>query len=228
MSQRGSGVLFTLATERHKRFLSSWESTLEYTNKFGGKASEVDASLKKINRDHSSLEEGLNSIIVQFVRYEGTNCGWSVWSAAHVIALYVCCAVLQHDRKSVYYNFLFIFSISNVKVIRSSIVQKMELIKDLLTTKRRTSELSVNTAELKGDLDLAKTQIGMTESLLKALSPSDTLEIFTKLEVVCPQLSIFYNFVNCFSPGYIFISFSPAPVVSWWSNSGEELHLNTS
>lgn len=45
------------------------------TNKFGGKASEVDASLKKINRDHSSLEEGLNSIIVQFVRYEGTNCG---------------------------------------------------------------------------------------------------------------------------------------------------------
>ena len=90
----------------------------------------------------------------------------------------------------------------------------MELIKDLLTTKRRTSELTVNTAELKGDLDLAKTQIGMTESLLKALSPSDTLEIFTKLEVVCPPLSIFYNFVNCFSPGYMFISFSPAPVVS--------------
>lgn len=79
-----------------------------------------------------------------------------------------------------------------MKVIRSSIVQKMELIKDLLTTKRRTSELSVNTAELKGDLDLAKTQIGMTESLLKALSPSDTLEIFTKLEVVCHQL-IFYT-----------------------------------
>uniref|UniRef100_A0A8U7ML44 Spectrin repeat containing nuclear envelope protein 2 n=1 Tax=Corvus moneduloides TaxID=1196302 RepID=A0A8U7ML44_CORMO len=40
------------------------------------------------------------------------------------------------------------------------------------------------TAELKGDLDLAKTQIGMTESLLKALSPSDTLEIFTKLEEI--------------------------------------------
>uniref|UniRef100_A0A669QTS1 Spectrin repeat containing nuclear envelope protein 2 n=1 Tax=Phasianus colchicus TaxID=9054 RepID=A0A669QTS1_PHACC len=71
-----------------------------------------------------------------------------------------------------------------LQVIRSSIVQKMELIKDLLTTKRRTSELSVNTAELKGDLDLAKTQIGMTESLLKALSPSDTLEIFTKLEEI--------------------------------------------
>ncbi|XP_021259548.1 nesprin-2 isoform X4 [Numida meleagris] len=71
-----------------------------------------------------------------------------------------------------------------LQVIRSSIVQKMELIKDLLTTRRRTSELSVNTAELKGDLDLAKTQIGMTESLLKALSPSDTLEIFTKLEEI--------------------------------------------
>uniref|UniRef100_A0A8C0F7Z5 Spectrin repeat containing nuclear envelope protein 2 n=1 Tax=Bubo bubo TaxID=30461 RepID=A0A8C0F7Z5_BUBBB len=71
-----------------------------------------------------------------------------------------------------------------LQVIRSSVVQKMELIKELLSTKQRTSELSVNTAELKGDLDLAKTQIGMTESLLKALSPSDTLEIFTKLEEI--------------------------------------------
>ncbi|XP_010138785.1 PREDICTED: nesprin-2-like, partial [Buceros rhinoceros silvestris] len=71
-----------------------------------------------------------------------------------------------------------------LQVIRSSLVQKMELIKELLSKKRGTSELSVNTAELKGDLDLAKTQIGMTESLLKALSPSDTLEIFTKLEEI--------------------------------------------
>ncbi|XP_075568151.1 nesprin-2 [Pelecanus crispus] len=71
-----------------------------------------------------------------------------------------------------------------LQVIRSSVVQKMELIKELLSTKPRTSELSVNTAELKGDLDRAKTQIGMTESLLKALSPSDTLEIFTKLEEI--------------------------------------------
>ncbi|KAM6273721.1 nesprin-2-like [Porphyrio hochstetteri] len=71
-----------------------------------------------------------------------------------------------------------------LQVIRSSVVQKMELIKELLSTKQGTSELSVNTAELKGDLDLAKTQIGMTESLLKALSPSDTLEIFTKLEEI--------------------------------------------
>ncbi|KAM6130878.1 nesprin-2 [Pterocles gutturalis] len=71
-----------------------------------------------------------------------------------------------------------------LQVIRSSLVQKMELIKELLSTKQGTSELTVNTAELKGDLDLAKTQIGMTESLLKALSPSDTLEIFTKLEEI--------------------------------------------
>uniref|UniRef100_A0A8B9SQ23 Spectrin repeat containing nuclear envelope protein 2 n=1 Tax=Anas platyrhynchos TaxID=8839 RepID=A0A8B9SQ23_ANAPL len=55
---------------------------------------------------------------------------------------------------------------------------------NLLSMKQHTSELAVNTAELKGDLDLAKTQIGMTESLLKALSPSDTLEIFTKLEEI--------------------------------------------
>ncbi|XP_010221465.1 PREDICTED: nesprin-2 [Tinamus guttatus] len=71
-----------------------------------------------------------------------------------------------------------------LQVIRSSVVHKMELIKELLSTKRGTSELGVNTAELKGDLDRAKTQIGMTESLLKALSPSDTLEIFTKLEEI--------------------------------------------
>uniref|UniRef100_A0A8C4V3B0 Spectrin repeat containing nuclear envelope protein 2 n=1 Tax=Falco tinnunculus TaxID=100819 RepID=A0A8C4V3B0_FALTI len=71
-----------------------------------------------------------------------------------------------------------------LQVIRSSVVQKMELIKELLSMKQGTSELSMNTAELKGDLDLAKTQIGMTESLLKALSPSDTLEIFTKLEEI--------------------------------------------
>lgn len=99
--------------------------------------------------------------------------------------------------------------ISNFKVIRSSVVQKMELIKELLSAKRGTSELTVNTAELKGDLDLAKTQIGMTESLLKALSPSDTLEIFTKLEVACHRLCIFYAFVHNFFLGQVFISVHP-------------------
>lgn len=99
--------------------------------------------------------------------------------------------------------------ISNFKVIRSSIVQKMELIKQLLSAKRGTSELTVNTAELKGDLDLAKTQIGMTESLLKALSPSDTLEIFTKLEVAWHILCVFYTFVHNSSLGQVFISVHP-------------------
>ncbi|KAG8126585.1 hypothetical protein E2320_021836, partial [Naja naja] len=46
------------------------------------------------------------------------------------------------------------------------------------------TEVNGSTTELKGDLDLAKTQIGMTESLLEALSPSDPLEIFTKLEEI--------------------------------------------
>ncbi|XP_042310386.1 nesprin-2 isoform X2 [Sceloporus undulatus] len=69
-----------------------------------------------------------------------------------------------------------------LQVIKSSLLNKMELIRKHLSNKSIPTELNGNTAELKGDLDLAKTQIGMTESLLKALSPSDTLEIFTKLE----------------------------------------------
>ena len=107
--------------------------------------------------------------------------------------------------------------VSNFKVIRSSVVQKMELIKELLSMKRGASELTVNTAELKGDLDLAKTQIGMTESLLKALSPSDTLEIFTKLEVPCLRLHTFYNFVYYFCPGQVILSVSPVYVVNCWN-----------
>ncbi|KAJ6658015.1 hypothetical protein lerEdw1_001674 [Lerista edwardsae] len=71
-----------------------------------------------------------------------------------------------------------------LQVIKSSLLNKMELIRKHLSNKSIPTELNGNTAELKGDLDLAKTQIGMTESLLKALSPSDTLEIFTKLEEI--------------------------------------------
>ncbi|KAL8168819.1 UNVERIFIED_CONTAM: hypothetical protein K2H54_018436 [Gekko kuhli] len=69
-----------------------------------------------------------------------------------------------------------------LQVIKSSLSNKMELIRKHLPNKSVPAEFNGNTAELKGDLDLAKTQIGMTESLLKALSPSNTLEIFTKLE----------------------------------------------
>lgn len=60
----------------------------------------------------------------------------------------------------------------------------MELIRKHLPNKSEPTEVNGSTTELKGDLDLAKTQIGMTESLLEALSPSDPLEIFTKLEVL--------------------------------------------
>ncbi|XP_044291548.1 nesprin-2 isoform X3 [Varanus komodoensis] len=71
-----------------------------------------------------------------------------------------------------------------LQVIRSSLLNKMELIRKQLPNRSVPIGLNGNTVELKGDLDLAKTQIGMTESLLKALSPSDTLEIFTKLEEI--------------------------------------------
>lgn len=68
--------------------------------------------------------------------------------------------------------------------MESSILNKIEHVKMLLTGESNCSALSGNTAELREDLDQAKTQIGMTESLLKALCPSDSSEIFTKLEVL--------------------------------------------
>uniref|UniRef100_A0A670ZE95 Spectrin repeat containing nuclear envelope protein 2 n=1 Tax=Pseudonaja textilis TaxID=8673 RepID=A0A670ZE95_PSETE len=71
-----------------------------------------------------------------------------------------------------------------LQVIKSSLLNKMELIRKYLPNKSEPTELKGSTTELKGDLDLAKSQIGMTESLLEALSPSDTLEIFTKLEEI--------------------------------------------
>ncbi|KAJ7345266.1 hypothetical protein JRQ81_001216, partial [Phrynocephalus forsythii] len=74
-----------------------------------------------------------------------------------------------------------------LQVIKSSLSNKMEVIRKHLPNKAIPAELNGSTAELRGDFDLAKTQIGMTESLLKALSPSDTLEIFTKLEKILQQ-----------------------------------------
>ena len=68
--------------------------------------------------------------------------------------------------------------------MESSTLEKIERVKMLLTEESNGSALSGNAAELREDLDQAKTQIVMTESLLKALSPSDSLEIFTKLEVL--------------------------------------------
>ncbi|XP_006756776.1 PREDICTED: nesprin-2 [Myotis davidii] len=75
-----------------------------------------------------------------------------------------------------------------LQVMESSILNEIEHVKMLLTGESSCSALSGNTAELREDLDQAKTQIGMTESLLKALSPSDSLEIFTKLEEIQQQI----------------------------------------
>lgn len=75
--------------------------------------------------------------------------------------------------------------------MESSILNEIEHVKMLLTGESSCPALSGNTAELREDLDQAKTQIGMTESLLKALSPSDSLEIFTKLEVL-PAASLLW------------------------------------
>ena len=83
--------------------------------------------------------------------------------------------------------------------MESSVLNKIENVKMHLTGESNCSALSGHTAELREDLDQAKTQIGMTESLLKALSPSDSLEIFTKLEV-CP--SCFSSVVQIYFHAY--------------------------
>ena len=67
--------------------------------------------------------------------------------------------------------------------MESSVLSKMRDVKRFITGDSNSYVPSGNTAELREDLDQAKTQMGMTESLLNALSPSDSLEIFTKLEV---------------------------------------------
>lgn len=73
--------------------------------------------------------------------------------------------------------------------MESSILNKIEHVKMRLTGGSTCGAISGSTAELREDLDQAMTQIGMTESLLNALSPSDSLEIFTKLEVLASYFS---------------------------------------
>ncbi|XP_037688490.1 nesprin-2 isoform X2 [Choloepus didactylus] len=94
-----------------------------------------------------------------------------------------------------------------LQVMESSIVSKMEHVKMRLTGESPRGTLSGSTAELREDLDQAKTQIGMTESLLKALSPSDSLEIFTKLEEIQQQILqqkhsmiLLENQIGCLTP----------------------------
>ncbi|KAM5338266.1 nesprin-2 isoform 2-T2 [Glossophaga mutica] len=94
-----------------------------------------------------------------------------------------------------------------LQVMESSILEKIERVKMLLTGESNGSALSGNAAELREDLDQAKTRIGMTESLLKALSPSDSLEIFTKLEEIQQQIlqqkhsmTLLENQIGCLTP----------------------------
>nr|XP_035116587.2 nesprin-2 isoform X2 [Callithrix jacchus] len=94
-----------------------------------------------------------------------------------------------------------------LQVMESSILSKMEHVQKCLTGESSNYALSGSTAELREDLDQAKTQIGMTESLLKALSPSDSLEIFTKLEEIQQQILqqkhsmiLLENQIGCLTP----------------------------
>uniref|UniRef100_A0A2K6TJ47 Spectrin repeat containing nuclear envelope protein 2 n=1 Tax=Saimiri boliviensis boliviensis TaxID=39432 RepID=A0A2K6TJ47_SAIBB len=94
-----------------------------------------------------------------------------------------------------------------LQVMESSILSKMEHVQKCLTGESNSYALSGSTAELREDLDQAKTQIGMTESLLKALSPSDSLEIFTKLEEIQQQILqqkhsmiLLENQIGCLTP----------------------------
>ncbi|XP_006864630.1 PREDICTED: nesprin-2 [Chrysochloris asiatica] len=94
-----------------------------------------------------------------------------------------------------------------LQMMESSILSKMDHVKMSLTGESNRSALSGNTDELREDLDQAKTQIGMTESLLNALSPSDSLEIFTKLEEIQQQILqqkqsmiLLENQIGCLTP----------------------------
>ncbi|XP_049467402.1 nesprin-2 isoform X6 [Panthera uncia] len=94
-----------------------------------------------------------------------------------------------------------------LQVMESSVLNKIENVKMHLTGESNCAALSGHTAELREDLDQAKTQIGMTESLLKALSPSDSLEIFTKLEEIQQQIlqqkhsmMLLENQIGCLTP----------------------------
>ncbi|XP_055989127.1 nesprin-2 isoform X2 [Sorex fumeus] len=93
-----------------------------------------------------------------------------------------------------------------LQVMQSSILKNLGCVKMSLTGDNYDA-LSGSTTELQEDLDQAKTQMGMTESLLKALSPSDSLEIFTKLEEIQQQILqqkhsmiLLENQIGCLTP----------------------------
>ncbi|KAM6202620.1 nesprin-2 [Rhynchocyon petersi] len=94
-----------------------------------------------------------------------------------------------------------------LQIMESSILNNIENVQMALTGESNRRRLGSNTDELREDLDQAKTQIGMTESLLHALSPSDSLEIFTKLEEIQQQILqqkhsmiLLENQIGCLTP----------------------------
>ncbi|XP_054988523.1 nesprin-2 isoform X1 [Sorex araneus] len=94
-----------------------------------------------------------------------------------------------------------------LQVMQSSILKNLGWVHHCLTGDYNSDALSGSTTELQEDLDQAKTQMGMTESLLKALSPSDSLEIFTKLEEIQQQIlqqkhsmMLLENQIGCLTP----------------------------
>nr|XP_021491241.1 nesprin-2-like [Meriones unguiculatus] len=94
-----------------------------------------------------------------------------------------------------------------LQVMESSVLSKMKNVQRRVTGESNSCVPSGNTAELREDLDQAKTRMGMTESLLNALSPSDSLEIFTKLEEIQQQIfqqkhcmTVLENQIGCLTP----------------------------
>nr|XP_045011461.1 nesprin-2 isoform X3 [Jaculus jaculus] len=94
-----------------------------------------------------------------------------------------------------------------LQVMESSVLSKMEDVRKCLTGESSRRPSSGSTAELREDLDQAKTQMGVTESLLNALSPSDSLEIFTKLEEIQQQIlqqkrsmTVLESQIGCLTP----------------------------
>ncbi|XP_051051966.1 nesprin-2 [Phodopus roborovskii] len=94
-----------------------------------------------------------------------------------------------------------------LQVMESSVLSKMRDVKRCVTGESNSYMPSGSTAELREDLDQAKTQMGMTESLLNALSPCDSLEIFTKLEEIQQQIlqqkhsmTVLENQIGCLTP----------------------------
>lgn len=116
----------------------------------------------------------------------------SHWNEAKFQLLLQQCSCIKIYLNQVYSSALRVLWF---QVMESSILSTIEQVKMRLMGESSCCALGGSTAELREDLDQAKTQIGMTESLLNALSPSDSLEIFTKLEVLPRCVSSLFRFV---------------------------------